>query len=110
MPANFIGSTTPGQESSPWLLVLAAETGCPTKSRIGSAQEVNRALSGGKNVLVHCCQGVGRTGLLAACLLVRKGLSPGAAIDKISGARGVAVPETEEQREWIDHFAAAKSK
>ena len=73
-------------------------------------EEVDRALSAGKNVVVHCRQGVGRSGLVAACLLVRKGLSPGAAIDKISGARGVAVPETEEQREWIDHFAAAISK
>jgi protein-tyrosine phosphatase len=72
--------------------------------------ELDAALSKGKNVLVHCRQGVGRSGLVAACLLVRKGLSPGAAIDKISAARGVAVPETEEQREWIDHFATAMSK
>jgi hypothetical protein len=35
---------------------------------------------------------------------VRKGLSHGAAIERIWNARGVAVPETEEQREWIDHF------
>ena len=73
-------------------------------------EELDRALSNGKNVLVHCRQGVGRTGLVAACLLVRKGMSPGAAIDKISAARGVPVPETEEQREWIDHLATALSK
>lgn len=72
--------------------------------------EIDRALSSGTNILVHCRQGVGRSGLVAACLLVRRGLSPGAAIDKISAARGVAVPETEEQREWIDHFATAISK
>jgi len=73
-------------------------------------EEVNLALSGGRNVLVHCRQGVGRSGLVAACLLLRKRLNPGAAIAKISAARGVAIPETEEQREWIDHFAAAISK
>jgi len=77
---------------------------------ISALNEMDRLLAEGKNVLVHCRQGVGRTGLIAACLLVRKGLSPGAAVDKISVARGVTVPETEEQREWIDHFATAMSK
>ncbi|MFY9660394.1 MAG: dual specificity protein phosphatase family protein [Terriglobales bacterium] len=63
-------------------------------------------LSAGKNVVVHCRQGVGRTGLVAACLLVTKGRSPKAAIQTISSARGTAVPETAEQRRWIDHYAA----
>jgi protein-tyrosine phosphatase len=83
----------------------------PSETKLlGVLEDLDRSLLSGNNVLVHCRQGVGRTGLLAACLLVRKGLSPGAAIDKVSGARGVAVPETEEQREWIDHFATATSK
>jgi len=41
---------------------------------------------------------------------VKKGMSPGAAIEKVTAARGVVVPETEEQREWIDHYSAAFSK
>jgi len=73
-------------------------------------EKVDRTLSSGKNVLIHCRQGIGRSGLVAACLLVKKGMSPGTAIEKISSARGVAVPETEEQREWIDHYAAAFTK
>jgi protein-tyrosine phosphatase len=64
-------------------------------------------LSTGKNVLVHCRQGIGRSGLVAACLLVKKGMSPGAAVDSVSAARGMPVPETTEQRDWIDHYAAA---
>lgn len=64
-----------------------------------------RALSAGKNVLVHCRQGIGRSGLVAACLLVKKGMSPGAAIASVSAARGVSIPETAEQRDWIDHYA-----
>jgi protein-tyrosine phosphatase len=66
-----------------------------------------RDLSAGKNVLVHCRQGIGRSGLAAACLLVKNGLSPGAAVDTISAAGGLTVPETTEQRDWIHHFAAA---
>ena len=67
-------------------------------------EEVARALSAGKNVLVHCRQGIGRSGLVAACLLVKKGMSPGAAMDSVSAARGIPVPETAEQRDWIDHY------
>ncbi|MGA9545860.1 MAG: dual specificity protein phosphatase family protein [Candidatus Sulfotelmatobacter sp.] len=66
---------------------------------------VTRALSSGRNVLVHCRQGIGRSGLVAGCLLVKNGMSPGAAVDSVSAARGVPVPETAEQRDWIDHYA-----
>ncbi|MGA7219687.1 MAG: dual specificity protein phosphatase family protein [Candidatus Sulfotelmatobacter sp.] len=68
------------------------------------------ALSAGKNLLVHCRQGIGRSGLVAACLLVKKGMSSGAAVESVSAARGVSVPETIEQRHWIDHHAAALAK
>ena len=67
---------------------------------------IDRDLSAGKNVLIHCRQGVGRTGLIASCLLVTKLLSSEAAVRTLSSARGVEVPETMEQRQWIDHYAA----
>ena len=35
--------------------------------------KLNAALSSGKNVLIHCRQGTGRTGLVAAYMLVSKG-------------------------------------
>ena len=73
-------------------------------------EKLDRSLTNGKNVVVHCRQGVGRSGLVAACLLVKRGISPGAAVEKVSASRGVAIPETEEQREWIDHYATALSK
>ncbi len=63
-------------------------------------------LSAGKNVVVHCRQGIGRTGLVAACLLITKGISPDLAIVTLSAARGIPVPETTEQRHWIEGFAA----
>jgi len=68
-------------------------------------EEVAGVLSEGKNVVVHCRQGIGRSGLVAACLLVRKGVSPGAAVEMASAARGISVPETAEQRDWIDNYA-----
>jgi protein-tyrosine phosphatase len=72
-------------------------------------ERLNRDLSSGQNIVIHCRQGIGRTGLVAACLLVSKGLAPEAAVRKLSTARGVAVPETSEQRHWIDHYSAISS-
>lgn len=62
-------------------------------------------LLSGKRVVIHCRQGVGRSGLLAASILIGRGFTPGAATDQLSHTRGVPVPETVEQREWLDRFA-----
>jgi protein-tyrosine phosphatase len=70
-------------------------------------EKLDADLSSGKNVVIHCRQGIGRSGLLAACLLITKGLSSGAAVESASAARGLAIPETPEQRRWIDHYAAS---
>ena len=66
---------------------------------------LDRDLASGQNVVLHCRQGIGRTGLVAACLLIERGYAPEAAINLLSSVRGVAVPETEEQRQWIFEFA-----
>lgn len=71
---------------------------------------MNRQLSAGRNVLVHCRQGVGRTGLVAACLLIKTGMSPGAAVGAVSAARGIAIPETPAQRDFIERYAPVFSK
>jgi protein-tyrosine phosphatase len=70
-------------------------------------EKLDADLAAGRNVVVHCRQGIGRSGLIAACLLVTRGLSPGAAVGSVSASRGVSVPETTEQRNWIDGYAAA---
>lgn len=62
-------------------------------------------LADGKNVAIHCRQGVGRAALLAICLFVLAGVDPAIAIQRVSSARGCSVPETPEQRRWIADFA-----
>lgn len=69
---------------------------------IGKATEM---LQRGKNVAVHCRQGIGRSGILAAALLIKSGRTPGDALTQISGVRGLAVPETPEQMAWIQEFS-----
>ena len=77
-----------------------------SEARLARALEkLDKELASGRNVVLHCRQGIGRSGLVAACLLVTKGLETGAAIRRLSAARGVSIPETSEQRRWIDHFA-----
>jgi protein-tyrosine phosphatase len=62
-------------------------------------------LANGKNVAVHCRQGIGRAALVAICLLILSGIEPGAALERVGAARGCSVPETPEQRRWIVDFA-----
>jgi protein-tyrosine phosphatase len=72
----------------------------------GLVMKLKSELAGGKNVAVHCRQGIGRSALIAAGLLVESGLSPAEAIQRVTDARQIPVPETPEQREWIESFRA----
>jgi protein-tyrosine phosphatase len=62
-------------------------------------------LERGRNVAIHCRQGIGRSGMIAAALLVRAGAEPRDAFHRISQVRGVPVPETDEQRNWVTSLA-----
>ena len=73
-----------------------------TSRAIAKATEI---LQQGKNVAVHCRQGIGRSGILAAALLIKGGSTPGDALTQISAARGLSVPETSEQMAWIQEFS-----
>lgn len=69
-------------------------------------ETIDADLVAGKNVLLHCRQGIGRSGLVAACLLLTKGIDGNSAVRLVSEARGMPVPETPQQRRWIDEFAS----
>jgi len=71
------------------------------------AEKVASSLRENKSIVVHCRQGVGRAGLLAACALILNGISAEEALSRISQARGCAVPETEEQKAFVLKFAKA---
>ncbi len=74
-----------------------------------SLSKIDAALWAGRNVVLHCRQGVGRAGMVAACLFVMNGSEPESAVRSLSAARGVQVPETAEQRQWIDQHAGTLS-
>lgn len=68
--------------------------------------DIASALREGKNVAIHCRQGLGRSGLVAAGSLVTSGMGTAQAIDLVSGARGATIPETSEQLQWIRRLPA----
>jgi protein-tyrosine phosphatase len=72
---------------------------------IGPLRELSDELTAGRHVAVHCWGGVGRSSLVAAALLVLRGSTPEAAWHRVAYARGVPVPETDEQRDWVDELA-----
>jgi protein-tyrosine phosphatase len=79
------------------------DRGVPSESRafVRIIGRLACAVQNGKSVAVHCRQGVGRSGLLAAAVVMALGESSEAAFDTVSAARGVRIPETPEQRDWL---------
>lgn len=61
-------------------------------------------LVGGEGVVAHCLAGIGRSPMFAACVLVRSGLDANEACKVLSAARGIRVPEMEEQKRWVEAY------
>lgn len=55
----------------------------------------------GISTVVHCRAGIGWTGIVAAGVLLQAGFEPDEAFQHIAKARGMSVPDTDEQRAWI---------
>ena len=62
--------------------------------------ELHRRIEGGARVLVHCRGGLGRTGLVAALVLVEQDIPPAAAIDAVRASRPGAI-ETHAQARYV---------
>lgn len=65
------------------------------------AQMLFTQVCAGINTLVHCRAGIGRSGLMSAAVLLHAGMSVDEAFDYVSKMRGIRVPETGEQRYWL---------
>ena len=63
-------------------------------------------LTQGKHVAVHCRMGIGRSAMMAAATLVALGETAERALAMVQAARGCQVPDTLEQQQWVEQFAA----
>jgi hypothetical protein len=58
-------------------------------------------LRAGRGVGVHCRIGVGRSASLAVCVLAALGVAVEAAWASVQRSRGLSVPDTPMQRDWV---------
>jgi len=65
------------------------------------AETLSTDLRAGATVVIHCRAGIGRSSLLAAAVLIAGGRAAAEVFPAIAEARGVRVPETEAQRDWL---------
>ena len=67
-------------------------------------------LARGRGVGAHCYAGLGRSPLMVASILIHHGLSHRKAIDLVSAARGLPVPEMDSQHVWLFNYALRGSR
>ena len=84
------------------------DLGAPAEAEMRRTLDaLDTALAAGQTVYVHCYGGIGRTGTVVGCWLVRHGLSGAAALAHIAAQRAGtpdgwrSSPETEAQRTMI---------
>lgn len=58
-------------------------------------------LKNNNKIVIHCRMGIGRSSVVAAGILIKLGTPIANVFDCMSKARGLAVPDTEEQKQWI---------
>lgn len=68
---------------------------------LAAVRDISSLLRAGQTVAVHCQQSTGRSGLLAVSVAVALGATLERALDDVSTARGVRVPDTQAQLDWL---------
>lgn len=64
-------------------------------------REITTKLDGGLSVVIHCRMGIGRSAIVAAAVLLNYDLRANDIVDTISRIRGLNVPDTDEQLNWL---------
>lgn len=70
-------------------------------------QTLKTQLQNRKTVAIHCRTGMGRSAVVAACVLKSFGVEAKRAFDLVASARGFMVPDTQQQRDWVNEFTGS---
>jgi hypothetical protein len=96
-----------------YMRLSIADLGVPTVERMREILDaIDDALSRGRTVYLHCYGGVGRTGTVIACHLIRHGATAERALVSIAEWRHETPdgrresPETPEQRRFVEDWRA----
>lgn len=73
------------------------------------APDLLATLAAGGRVAIHCAAGLGRTGTMAATLLVQSGVEPALAVERVRAARPGAI-ETDAQLRFVLHGAPSLAR
>ncbi len=71
---------------------------------------VSEGLDRGEKVLVHCQHGIGRSALLALCVLVDRGAAPLDAMERAKSARRVISPSPDQLQAFVAFCAEVKAE
>lgn len=71
------------------------------------ARSLVTQIHSGKSIAIHCRAGIGRSALIAGCILVSTGIKAGEAFELVAAARGLKVPDTDAQIRWLHDFSNA---
>jgi protein-tyrosine phosphatase len=69
------------------------------------AQGLATRIGEGQSVAIHCRAGIGRSALIAACVLACAGIDAAKTFELIAAARRQEVPDTDDQIGWLHQFA-----
>lgn len=77
-----------------------------TTPALDLARQLAARLYQGDDVVVHCRAGIGRSSVLAALVLLVLGVPVEEAWERLEEARGLPVPDTEEQRRFVGELGS----
>lgn len=97
-----------------WLHLPIVDVSIPDERFENSWQsaghEIRGILARGGKVVLHCRGGLGRTGLLAARLLVEFGMESALAVEQVRAARPGAIETKEQERHIYDYKVKSKRR
>lgn len=95
-----------------WAHLPIRDFGVPDSAFAGAWKQLDLLglLTAGQNWAIHCRAGLGRTGTIAAQLLIEAGFAPGDAIAKIRREHAAEAVETAAQNEYLARLAADASR